>query len=267
MQKYYFLTGLSRAGNTLFSSIMNQNPEICVTGNSCLSDLIWKVNSVRYEEEFINLPLQKQLDNILDNVFPNFYKIMDKKYIIDRSNWGLRDYLNLIKKHVNNDIKIIVLVRDVLEVLASFVDFSNNNKNFYLNKVGNNDQEKCDFLMRFSEKEVGQVYGQLSAITNLIKDENKKYIKIIEYNDFVNNPKKTIDSVYSFLDIPNFNHRFNNLSQTSVDNVFYNDNILGGNLHTIRTNNIKKRKYNVSDVLSEKTIEKYSNLNIWRNES
>jgi hypothetical protein len=246
---------------------MNQNPEVCVTGNSVLSDLMWRIDSVRKEEEFINFPLHKQLDNILNNIFSNFYGTINKKYIIDRSNWGLSDFLKLIKTHVNNDIKIIILVRDVLEVLSSFVDFSNKNNDFFLNKVGNNDEEKCDFLMRYDETGVGQIYGQLSAIKNLIKKENMKYIKIIEYNDFINNPQKTIDDVYTFLDIPKFNHKFTNLSQVTVDNISYNDEVLGGNLHTIRTDDIKKRKYNVSDVLSQTTISKYGNLNIWRNEN
>tara|TARA_R110000824_G_scaffold143140_1_gene310611 strand:- start:594 stop:1400 length:807 start_codon:yes stop_codon:yes gene_type:complete len=268
MQKYYFLTGLSRAGNTLFASIMNQNKNIAVTGNSIMPDLMWRIDSVKNEEEYINFPNEKSIDSIIDNILPNYYGSWSQEYIIDRSTWGLLDFFKLLKKHIKNEIKIIILVRDVVEVLASFVKFSNENPNFFLNKVGKNAEEKCDFLMRYNEKTgVGQIYGQLSSIKNLIQKENRKYIHIVEYNDLINNTEKTIDSVYNFLNIPKFGHKFTNLSQLKVGNNMYNDDVLGGKLHTIRTNKIKKNEYNVNDVLPQTVINKYSGLNIWRNET
>ena len=39
MKKYFFLAGLPRCGNTLFSSILNQNPNIKVTANSLLPEI------------------------------------------------------------------------------------------------------------------------------------------------------------------------------------------------------------------------------------
>lgn len=264
-KKYFFLTGISRAGNTTFASIINQNPDIAVTANSIVPTLFWNVHSVKQEEEFINFPDSASVDSLLDNILPSYYKGWKQKYIIDRSSWGLLDYFKLLKKHVKNDIKIIVLVRDVVEVLASFVKFSNDNPNFFLNKVGKTEEEKCDYLMRYTQtNDVGQVYGQLSAIKNLVRDENKKYIHIIEYDELVNNPEKTIDGVYEFLDIPKFKHRFKNLQQIRLNDVAYNDEVLGGDLHKIRSCCVKKSDYKVSDVLPENVINKYSGLNLWR---
>jgi hypothetical protein len=267
VQKYFFLTGLSRAGNTLFASIMNQNKNIVVTGNSIIPDLMWRIDSVKNEEEYINFPNEKSIDSIIDNILPNYYGSWSQEYIIDRSTWGLLDFFKLLKKHIKNDIKIIILVRDMVEVLASFVKFSNENPNFFLNKVGKNAEEKCDFLMRYNETGIGQIYGQLSSIKNLIQKENRKYIHIVEYNDLINNTEKTIDGVYNFLNIPKFRHKFTNLSQLEVNGIKYDDTVLGGKLHTIRTNKIKKNEYNVNDVLPQTVINKYSGLNIWRNET
>lgn len=264
MQKYFFLSGISRSGNTLFASIMNQNKNIAVTGNSILPELMWRIHSVKKDEEYINFPQEKSINSVLDNVFPNYYGNWNQEYIIDRSSWGLYDFFNLIKTHIKNEIKVIVLVRDVVEVLASFVKFSNENPNFFLNKVGKNASEKCDFLMRYDKTGIGQVYGQLSAIKNLISKENKKYIHIIEYNELVNDTKNTIDGVYDFLNIPKFKHNFNKLNQLRVNNNEYNDDVLGGKLHTIRTDKIKKNNYNINDILPQNVIEKYSGLNIWK---
>ena len=38
MKEIFFLSGLPRAGNTLFGSLMNQNPDVAVTVNSITAD-------------------------------------------------------------------------------------------------------------------------------------------------------------------------------------------------------------------------------------
>ena len=38
MKEIFFLSGLPRAGNTLFGSLMNQNPDVAVTANSITAD-------------------------------------------------------------------------------------------------------------------------------------------------------------------------------------------------------------------------------------
>ncbi len=89
----------------------------------------------------------------------------------------------------------------------------------------------------------------------------------MEYNDLVKKPQQTIDDVYEFLNIPKFKHKFENISQFKANGLSYNDEVLGGNLHTIKTNKVKKNEYNVNDILPQTVINKYSGLNIWRNET
>lgn len=196
-------------------------------------------------------------------MFPNFYKDMKSEYIIDRSTWGLLDYIKLAKKHIKNELKIIILVRDIPEILASFVDHSNKYTDFYLNKIGRTELEKCDFLMRYDNHSVGQLYGQLSSIKNMLLNY-KENIKIIEYNDLVNNTEFTINSVYDYLEIDKFKHDFTNLAQININGIGYNDSVLGGELHKIRTDKIEKRKYNIEDVLPQYVIKKYTGYEIWR---
>ena len=65
-----------------------------------------------------------------------YYKDWKQDVIIDRGMWGSPNNFNFLKKYVNPKPKIILLVRYVLEVLASFIDWSNNNKNaFIFNKL------------------------------------------------------------------------------------------------------------------------------------
>ena len=41
MKKYFFLAGLPRSGNTLLSTILNQNPDLKVSSNSFLTEHIF----------------------------------------------------------------------------------------------------------------------------------------------------------------------------------------------------------------------------------
>ena len=58
MKKFYFLTGLPRTGNTLFSSIINQNPDVVVTAYSPVGDFI------RYFSETINWEIVRHFPDI-----------------------------------------------------------------------------------------------------------------------------------------------------------------------------------------------------------
>lgn len=258
-QKYFFLDGLSRSGNTLFASIMNQNKDVAVTPNSITVDMMWKLNGLKDTESFKNFPDTNSFNSVMENVLPNYYKTWKHKNIIDRSPWGLTGNLEMLKKHLKNKIKIIVLVRDVSQVLASLIKISNDNPYFFLNKVSNNVDEKCNFLVN-----KGQLSIQLKSIRNLLKDNNRKYAHFVEYDDLVNNYKDTIDEVYDFLDIPKFKHRFTNMNQLKINGVSYDDSVFGGDLHTIRTDSVSKNKYKINDILPNKIIEQYNNYNIWR---
>tara|TARA_R110000803_G_C11970629_1_gene319684 strand:+ start:1115 stop:1906 length:792 start_codon:yes stop_codon:yes gene_type:complete len=259
MQKYFFLAGLSRAGNTLFSSIMNQNPDFAVTPNSILPDMLWRTFKLQKEMDFFtNFPDQESFDNVMLNIMPNYYSGWKEKYIMDRSSWGLPSNIEIIKKYIKNEIKIIVLVRDVVEVLASFLKLARDNKSFFLNQRGNTVEEKCDFIVK------NQIHIQLNSIKNILTPENRELSMFIEYDDLVKTPKKIIDKVYGFLDIPKFNHRFAGLDQMEHNGIKYDDSVFGAKIHTIRVNSINKSDYKIGDLMSNDLIQKYSNMNIWR---
>ena len=87
-KKIYFLSGLPRAGNTLFSSLINQNKNIKVGANTVLTDAIFGLNIIKDDDIFHNFPDHESLDNVINNVFLNYYKNWNCDYIIDRGPWG-----------------------------------------------------------------------------------------------------------------------------------------------------------------------------------
>ena len=128
LKKVFFLVGPPRSGNTLLSSILNQNPNIAVTANSITADIIYNISKIKDITTFKNFPDHQSFNNIAHHVFDLYYKDWKQTYIIDRSAWGTPANLKILKE-TQTDIKMIVLTRDIIEVLASYVRWFQNNSN------------------------------------------------------------------------------------------------------------------------------------------
>jgi hypothetical protein len=64
-----FLVAQPRSGNTLFASIMNQNPEIAATANSVTLEIMKDLFLLKQTDVFQNFPDHRSLDNVLDIVY------------------------------------------------------------------------------------------------------------------------------------------------------------------------------------------------------
>ena len=120
MKEYYFLTGLPRSGNTLLGSIINQNTNISLTANTILTDVFYQLHLIKDYQIYKNFPDENSFNNIIKNVFNNYYKDWKAKFIIDRGLWGTPANLQLLKTIIKKP-KFIILYRPVLECLASFI--------------------------------------------------------------------------------------------------------------------------------------------------
>lgn len=272
MKKYYFLAGLPRSGNTLLSSILNQNPEIKVSGNSFIDDYLYQTALFFYNEKFKNFPDEKSLGNLISNSFDSYYQDWDAKYIIDRGVWGTQSNLYLLKKYLKNEIKIICTVRDVVEIIASFIRvFKKELQSSLLEEISRNERfnlsykSELELLCEIIMKPNGQVEKSLFSLQNLLMNESEDIFHIVEYNDLINDTEKTISNIYKFLNIEWFPHNFNKVEQFNIDGVKYNDTIYSENstLHNLRPK-ISNADYKVSDFLTPELIQKYSNLEFWR---
>jgi len=243
MKSYYFLLGMPRSGNTLLGSIINQNPEVSVTANTILTDIIYQIDLIKDYLIYQNFPDERSLDNIIKNVFNNYYKDWKAKHIIDRGVWGTPGNLDSLKTIIKKP-KFIILYRPVLECLASFIK----------NEKPKNIEERCYELMQDN----GTIGKPLWSIKNVMQ-EKEDYI-LIHYSDLVKKPLEQINKIYSFLNINNFKHKFKNFDDFSVNNIKYDDSVLPSNLHKIRTNIIQRNKYKIEDYLPKKVINKYSSL-------
>jgi len=259
MKDIFFLHGLPRAGNTVFGSIMNQNKNVAVTANSICSEIISEIYSLQKTDIFKNFPDYNSLQNVTKNVFNNYYKDWKQDYIIDRAPWGYPKDLKFLKL-IKQDIKIIVLVRDVIEVLRSFLAWSEKEPSSFVNQyAAKTKEEKCHMLMN---KE-GQLIKELIGIKHLLDYQPKEMYHIVDFNDLVKNTENTINDIYDFLGIPKYKHDFNNIGQFKVNNMNYDDTVVGTGLHTIKTDVISKTEYDAYKMLPESIVNKYKQCNVW----
>jgi len=254
-KKIFFLAGLPRAGNTILTSILNQNPDICCTPNSITLEIIKDLFLLKQTDVFLNFPDHNSLDNVLSSVFDNYYKDWDYKYIIDRGPAGTIGNLELVKKHLDPNIKIIFLVRPVLEVLASWIDWANKTSDNYLKRVGTSTQA-CHELMNKD----GQIMKELRCMLNLLQPKNRHHVLFVDYHEIVDKPQETINSIYKFLGIPKYKHRFKNFKQIEVNGLKYDDTIFGKGMHTIKTKSLTKTKRDITKVLPQEIIQTYGKI-------
>jgi hypothetical protein len=204
---------------------------------------------------------------LLSSFFDTFYKGTDKPVIIDREkDWGTPANLDLIKRFVTPTPKIIITVRDILEIIASFVsmdaDYLKNNtanSGAFINNYRSPKDSIAEFLM----KPNGDIDKALLGLSTAFFPENKGIFHIVEYDDLVLKPEKTMSGIYKFLELPDYKHNFKKIEKVESD-----DDIklgLPSNLHDIRKS-LSKSKTS-TDILSDYIRHKYSNMEFWRDGS
>jgi hypothetical protein len=234
---------------------MNQNPEIAVTANSITLEIMKDLFLLKKIDTFQNFPDEQSLDNVMDEVYNLYYKHWNYKVIIDRGPVCTPGNLKVMQKHFKKPIRCIVLVRDLLDVLASYIKWFETEPTAFPNKYGcKNIDEKLSKIMNKN----GAVAKELMSIQYLL--QHPEMAVFIKYNDLVQNPEQELRKVYSFLNIPYYQHYFINLNQLTVNGMAYNDNIVGHNMHTIRTNKIMNVDNEYKNMIPERFVREYEHI-------
>jgi len=252
-KQLFFLVAQPRSGNTLFTSIINQNPEIACTPNSITLEIMKDLFLLKQTDVFQNYPDHKSLDNVLDVVYDNYYKDWPQPIIIDRGPVMTEGNLYLMQKHFKRPFKCIVLLRDTVDVLASYMKWYTENPDAFVNKLANTDEEKLSIVMN---KE-GAVAKDLEAIKNSYN--YKDICHYVKYDDLILQPEQEIRKVYEFMNLPYFKHSFQDLQQVEVNGMKYDDTVLGKNMHNIRST-VEKVPNPYIDKIPERIRQKYEHI-------
>lgn len=254
MEKMFFLGGICRSGATVLGSIMNQNPDVHVNVTSPLVDLCIKIEeSIMLLNGQYTFEARALFDNLMKEMHKIYFKDIDKKYIIDNGrSWP--GNITEIKKHIDPNPKLICTYRPIPEVVTSFLALDmqdpNNAMRFLLGEA----------KRPITTKNLAEVaWDVMSRATweALRKglQLNPENILLINYHDLTSDPKKQIDRIYEFLEIPAFNHDFENIVNTLDDPKDYEWGFK--NLHKIR-GSVSKASLDPVEVLGQELFDHYS---------
>ena len=255
-KKIFFLLALPRSGNTLFGSIMNQNPDIAVTANSITLEIMKDIYLLKETDVFQNYPDHKSLDKVMDMVYNSYYQDWKYKYIIDRGPVMTPGNLMLMQKHLGQPIKCVIIWRDLMDVLASYIKWFENEPTAFPNKFGHTTIEQ---KLRMLMNKDGAIAKDLIAVQNALLPENKHMCHFLKYDELVLDTTNQLNKIYDFLEIPRFTHTLQNLTQFKVNDMAYDDTILGNKMHTIKTE-IKKEENPYKAMIPESILRQYGHI-------
>lgn len=268
MKKYYFIGGLHRSGSTLLSAILNQNPRFHSGPISPVLSIMRNLESFIPQDEFYQAsPKPSQAHEILSSLIHHYYNDTDRTVVFDKNRMWPK-YINYIEGYIKQRAKIICPVRDIDEILVSFLKLIHNNKNQEIfsaidRKVINqnlplNDHNRCKILLDPKWNLFDAIRAMESAVNNNLRDR----LLFVEYRDMVLDPVSTFNRIYNFLEEDYYEHDFQTIkSKNQVrDEEYYN---LKG-LHDVREK-LEITSYNPRDYLTEDIINECRKLEFWRN--
>ena len=242
-EQFVCLSGLPRSGSTLLSAILSQNPKIHAEGNSAVCQLMWDVQQscVNNCKEQINATNRQNTASDLISTIPQIYYnniIENEKIVVDKCrSWTMPDNIELLKKYIDKNIKVIVLMRPILEVVNSF------NKLYKKNNMSID----CNELLTLNSE---PIMRSLNGLLYAIHHNTDNTFLFINYSDLVENTEATIKKIYKFCNWKHFEHNFNNIvSKYKENDSVYN---LSG-MHDVHPT-IKKLENNI--VLPQEIIDK-----------
>lgn len=266
---FYFMAGLPRSGSSVLSAILNQNPRFYSGPSSpVVSTMLSIENSLSNDELFLGYPKIEQGKQIIASVLPQYYSDRSEPVIFDKNrSWTVR--MEYIEGYFDIKPKVICPVRDISEILTSFIEMHRRNPyqvngriNFMdemlvKNNIPLTDDNRCEMLAS-----ANGILGQsVEALRKALMEGYDGNIHLVEYKDLVNNPKETIQKIYEFLGEEPFDHTFDNLENQNREN---DAQIYGlADMHEVRSNleSISKKP---EDVLSPEIIEKCKGTEFWR---
>ena len=268
------MAGLPRAGSTLLSTLLNQNPRIYSGPSSPVLGAMYATHeNFQSNELYTGYPKPDQVNEIIGSVIEHWYSDIDKPVVIDKNRaWCAR--VPFIEGYIKQEAKVIVPVRRIDEILASILRMIKRNPfkegqpriNFVDEQLVKfnipiNDENRCQYLL---SNQGGIVWESLNATKLGVDEGHSDKFLFVDYNDLVKDPQKELNEIYEFLGEEPFEHTFENLSNNHREDDITTYGL--GDMHEVHSE-LKKVSSDPSEILPDSIIELYnsnkSNLEFW----
>jgi sulfotransferase len=257
------IAGLPRSGSTLLCNILNQNPRFHATSTSGILEIVLAIrNQWENVGEFQASPNKEGKNAVLKGILPSYYSTIDRPVVFDKSR-GWCAYIEMAEHILEQEIKILVPVRDIVDILASFEKLYRS-----LTHEWQFPQEKTNFaewqtvegranIFMRDNQPVGSAYNRIrDALSRGFEDR----LHFVEFESLTNMPDLEMQSIYKFLGEEPFEHDFNNVEQVTQEN----DDIHGiPGLHVIRPK-VEPVIVDAKSIIGESAFNQFHNAQFWR---
>lgn len=235
MKKVIYNSSFPRSGSTLFQNILAQNPEVYSSPTSGVYNILDAArNKYTVSEEFLaqdRSTVGEGFKGLLKGAIYGYYDALtDRKYAIDKNRCWLLDY-KFIDSYDPNP-KMICFIRDLRGIFSSLEKKYRQNPLLASSITSLDEMKGLSTYSRVIElSNTYMISVSTQALHQVILEKLDKYILFIKFEDFCINPEENMKKVYSYLEIPYYQHDFDNVEQFTHEN----DQVYGffGD-HTIR---------------------------------
>ena len=221
-KKYIFNSSMPRSGSELMQCILHQNPDIYGSATSPVLEYWFGARRNRNTPE-----AQSQPQALMDKAFLGFCRagidgyydqLTDRPVVCDKSR-GWAFYYRMLEQVLEEKPKMICMVRDLRDIFASMENIFR--KTRHMPAGPDNPQEMRNITVegRVQHWENTQPIGLgLQRLYDAKAQGFLKDIHVVRYEDLTANPKETMEGVYKYLELPSYDHNFDNVTKEVLEN-------------------------------------------------
>jgi sulfotransferase len=210
-KRFLFISGLPRSGSTLLSAILRQNPDVYAGISSPVGAMMQAaINIMGSRGESYSSTSDEQRRSVLTGILEGYYRGVNKQHFIFDTNRVWSSQLALLDAIVP-DLRVICCVRPIEEVIESFERITSTNvlSSSRIYKPGHdiNVYQRARAL----ESPDGVVGSAYAGVKQAFFGSFRKKVLFVPYRRLVSQTKATLESIYSFMDIPAWQHDFDSV--------------------------------------------------------
>lgn len=258
--RYHFITGLPRAGSTLLSALLLQNPRFHAGMTSPVGGLFkGMINQLGAGSEFGPVVTTEQRRRLSRGLFDSYYadQAGSKEVIFDTNRMWSAQMPALMDLFPG--AKLIACVRNVAWVMDSIERRYRANP-FEITRLFSDDTERNTVYSRVDtlaqrNRMVGYPW---TALKEAFYGEHAASLLVVDYDLLAQAPHKVLPLVYQFLGEPEYTHNFEQVQYNAPEF----DEALGlHGLHQVRPQVGLQRR---ETILPPDLFEQYSKLSFWQ---
>ena len=240
----HLVAGLPRSGSTLLLNLLGQNPAAHMTPTSGLVDLVagvarqWR-NNFWMQAEGLDV-VRPRIAQMLGGMIRGYHAgpLEAGKTVFDKNRAWLR-YVEEVELALGHPVRVIVMVRDVRDVLASMERLYRCRDLAYPADMPATVEERCELWL--------SPQGVVGSAVRLVQDALRRIgdrLLVVSYEDLTTQPLQVLHGLGEQLGLPPHEYDPAHVEQITHEN----DVIHGMDLHRVRPR-VEPNSHHWSEVL------------------